>query len=201
MSDYVNILAVGISCVALIVASMSLLISYLTYRRGIRAAQPFASAALSPIKGEDYWYYVHVTLESRSANGYSAEYVQLVKPRRAVGLSLEQAYHRENNTGSTKLKAPLPRQDAIRCLSIYLNVKKSGTPPQRILERITVHSGDRATSDFLLFAKPRRWSKTITMDLMLVSDEPVQRRKKVRIVRRLEQLSTPPAVETVRMDV
>jgi hypothetical protein len=191
----------GISCLALIVAAMSLRISYRQDRRTTAAKLPHATATLRPVTNQRHWYEVRVHLESRDTHGYRVEEIGILRPRYALGLSWSQAVPPVFGSSTAVMLNPLPLDIATRKPELSLTVAKIGTKPQAS-HGIVFGTGDSASNNFFLYAKATRWSDKVHLELNLCSIEPIERQVKVRIVRAIpEPLSTPPPVDTVKAGV
>src|ERR1019366_10371462 len=83
---------IAISCLALVVSTLSWRVSHRQERRSVTAKLPYATASIEPIAAQPHWYSVKVRVESRDAHGYSSENISLEKPRHALGLSRRDSY-------------------------------------------------------------------------------------------------------------
>jgi hypothetical protein len=169
----------------LAISALSLLISYLTYRRGIKARKPLASATITPVQDQPSWYRVNIRLESRDTHGYSASEVWVIKLRGARGLSVDDAYD-QTPLGRGSPKTPLPKEPLTRRPTVRLEAKQYGTSPYQS-GGILWHTGDTARDEFFLLV--RRKPTTLRLILAVKSDEAVERITRIRIVREFPKIS------------
>src|ERR1019366_6528891 len=103
---------IAISCLALVVSTLSWRVSHRQERRSVTAKLPYATASIEPIAAQPHWYSVKVRVESRDAHGLS---------RRD---SYESA--RQPDGRAPLLKSPLPLEIATRQPSLQLSLTKAG---------------------------------------------------------------------------
>lgn len=171
-----------ISVFALLVASLSMIISYLGYRRNVNAEEPTASATVEPLPGHKDWFKVLITIVNRRPHGYQLEAIIFKRPRSARALRYWGAH--EQYAGKSVMRAPLPKEDAKKILRMSVELTKAGIAAPTF-HQIRMGQGEDHKETLFVFARRSILSRTLSMRVILRSIEPIERKTEIAIKRTL----------------
>src|ERR1700688_345124 len=167
--------SLAISVLALIIAGMSLRISWRKDRREIEAMQTTGFATIEPVADQQNWYEVTIKIENRSDHGWRLTAIDIHWPLRVRGMRAREALA-ISPSGEYETISPLPMEKTLRKLHFDEVIRKAGTQPARSSYGLQIGTGDSHVETIFVFV-PRRsfWSRVLSMRVSLSSMLPVER--------------------------
>lgn len=179
-----EIITLVISVVALFVSIANSLIAWRGSRRAIKKEEPLVTADVSRVSGQPGWFYIGISMTSRTNHGYQCLELRLVGPKDSLGITDDEARGEQGRVRET-----FPLDQARRVIPMSLSVAKAGekggeTRLQRMISR-----KETGYERFYLFSESAQKTPSPTFDfsVLALSDEAEQRRITVKVKRTLSE--------------